>query len=99
MMRINGVYLTRNNIRATVWYKAGDEKMDQYFVRDERGYDFEVNGAGKYYFVTDMEHPLDLVADTGATGRFKKEPRGHKSPPEVRPPREKKRARKKAQPT
>ena len=89
MMRVNGVYLTRNNIRATVWWKVDDEKMDQYLVRDERGYDFEVNGAGRYYHITGGEHPLDLVTDTGVTARLKKEPRGHKSPPEVRPPKKK----------
>jgi hypothetical protein len=58
------VYQTRGVGRATVYWKVltADRrtKQFQWFVRDDRGYDWCVDKNGKYWFSVE-EHPLDLV--------------------------------------
>lgn len=83
ILRMNGVYLTRSGFNATVWWlvishEGKPPEKAQYFVRDERGYDFEVNGHGKFYHDMAAIHPLGLIKDTGLTVRLKKhKPEGY----------------------
>ena len=65
----DNMYRTRNGLKATVYHKVLDEKTDQHFVVDERGYTFAVDGEGNAgvvwlnntHFIFHTDHPLDLI--------------------------------------